>query len=288
MQTRVISRIAPTPSGYLHLGNAYNFILTWWLVRQKQGILHLRLDDSDRARVRDEYIQDIFDTLAWLGLDWDKGPRNGLEFQAKFSQTLKTEKYYELLKKIPGTYVCRCSRKDFKDFAPDPHRLRCPGNCRAKNLQFEPEKNCIRILTDEKDWATQDSGLFDFVVWRKDDTPAYHLASLSDDMEMQTTFIIRGTDLMPSTRAQIFLAEKLKAQSFIQTKFYHHELIKDQNLRKLSKSQNGNEHPLELRHLRQAGLEPADILTMLAPYLGHKVKDLSQLLKLPHPFNDCL
>ena len=79
------SRIAPTPSGFLHLGNALNFIFTWLVVRKNQGKLHLRIDDIDALRFRPEYLQDIFYALEWLGLDWDSGPSGPEDFLSHHS-----------------------------------------------------------------------------------------------------------------------------------------------------------------------------------------------------------
>ena len=87
------TRIAPTPSGYLHPGNAWSFLLTWLLARRDGGSIHLRIDDMDTARFRPEYIEDIFASLEWLGLDWDTGPRSLTEIQSTHSQHLRLERY---------------------------------------------------------------------------------------------------------------------------------------------------------------------------------------------------
>ena len=82
----VVSRLAPTPSGYLHLGNAVNFVLTWLLTRQAGGVLHLRIDDLDRARLRPAYLENIFRVIDWLGLDYDHGPTGPDDFLRHHSQ----------------------------------------------------------------------------------------------------------------------------------------------------------------------------------------------------------
>jgi len=87
---KIISRIAPTPSGYLHAGNAYNFILTYLFTRAQNGVLHLRIDDYDEARYRDEYAQNVFDVLEFLGLNYDCGAKNLSEFKSKFSSKFKS------------------------------------------------------------------------------------------------------------------------------------------------------------------------------------------------------
>ncbi|MGB1694341.1 MAG: glutamate--tRNA ligase family protein, partial [bacterium] len=89
----IVSRLAPTPSGYLHLGNAFSFILTWLLVRRLGGKLHLRIDDLDAPRLNQDCLEDIFIQLEWLGLDYDTGPQGPDDHLRRFSQSLKLEEY---------------------------------------------------------------------------------------------------------------------------------------------------------------------------------------------------
>jgi glutamyl/glutaminyl-tRNA synthetase len=112
---KIITRIAPTASGHLHLGNAYNFILTWWLARSSKGELALRIDDGDYERCRREYVEEIFKDLDWLGLDYDSGAIGVDDFFTHHSQTLKREHYFSYLSQLDKSYVCQCSRKKVKE-----------------------------------------------------------------------------------------------------------------------------------------------------------------------------
>jgi len=125
------SRLAPTPSGYLHLGNACNFLLTWLWIRHLGGELWLRIDDLDQARVRPEYIEDIFQQLDWLGLDTDQGPRSVGELQKTWTQQLRTERYLSALTTLKNTgalYRCICSRRQWQALVGEEGHY--PGTCR--------------------------------------------------------------------------------------------------------------------------------------------------------------
>jgi glutamyl-tRNA synthetase len=108
------TRIAPTPSGFLHAGNAVNFLITHELARAARGTLLLRIDDLDAERARPEYLDDIFRSLEWLGIDWDEGPTGPEDFLRNWSQRSRIERYSELLlglRKGGHLYACECSRK---------------------------------------------------------------------------------------------------------------------------------------------------------------------------------
>lgn len=106
----IASRIAPTPSGFLHAGNAYNFILTYLLIRSASGVLHLRIDDYDLSRYRQEFVQNIFDVLDFLEIDYDKGPINVSDFERNFSFKVRAKRYEDVLEKLDEIYICECSR----------------------------------------------------------------------------------------------------------------------------------------------------------------------------------
>lgn len=230
-KSEIISRLAPTPSGYLHLGNAFNFLLTWLWTRHLRGTLWLRIDDHDRARSRPEFIADIFETLDWLGLDWDRGPRDQVEFQQSFSQGDRYQEYFRLLDQLPSArnFACGCSRKEIHAASPDG---RYPGTCRKAGRDFEPGRTSLRFLTGP-DLA--ETPLRDFILWRRDNQPAYQLVSVAEDIKMETNLIIRGEDLYWSSRAQLALSQALEVNSFRQARFYHHPLVKNEQ-GKLSKS----------------------------------------------------
>ncbi|WP_303312203.1 glutamate--tRNA ligase family protein [Hymenobacter sp. BT730] len=247
----VVSRLAPTPSGYLHLGNAVNFVLTWLLVRRAHGTLHLRIDDLDRARLRPAYLDNIFRTIEWLGLDYDQGPSGPEDFERSYSQQHRLAEYQQLLDKlraVPGLlYACRCSRTDILRAS---HNGLYPGTCRQQHVSFDIPETAwrahvpltLRIAFTDL-WQGQievplAQNLGDFVVRKKDGTAAYQIGSIADDVRLGTTLIVRGLDLLPSTAAQLWLAAQVPATAaFSTTRFVHHPLLPAANGQKLSKSQ---------------------------------------------------
>lgn len=220
-------RIAPTPSGYLHSGNALNFVLTWALARKAGAKLWLRIDDSDQPRVRDAYLENIFETLNWLGLDWDEGPESVEDFKRNHSQSLKTEYYFSELQKVKGLFACDCTRSQLKDFES------YPKTCLNKKLKLERGRNAFRIETD-KSWDIAPE-FFHCILWRKDDLPAYQWVSLIEDRDQGVTDLVRGVDLIESTRFQLALSQRCQAP-FVE-KSVHHPLLEKEG-KKLSKSQN--------------------------------------------------
>ncbi len=240
------SRIAPTPSGYLHVGNAYNFLVTHReAVIKRGGELFLRIDDSDIDRSKDEYIRDIFESLEWLGIKIDHGPKDLVDFKQNFSQSLKTSSYFEFLKKVPNLYNCTCSRSFLKENS-------CP--CIEISLPFEKHKTAVKI----------DSPHGSFILWRKEDLPSYHLTSLYHDIEMNINFIVRGEDLTQTSIEQFFLAESIKDQVFTKAVFMHHPLIKDAKGQKISKTSGGKTPSREsLISFREQGKSPEDLIQSL-------------------------
>lgn len=252
------SRLAPTPSGYLHLGNAVNFIRTWLLVRKLGGRLKLRIDDLDCDRCRPEYIEDIFRQLDWLGLDWDEGPAGPDDFVRRHSQRLRLDRYREELENLlvrAPVFACTCSRKQIREHSTTGLY---PGTCRgerprpaaphALRVAVEPG-TLVRVDNREVELAQV---MGDFLIWRRDGLPAYQLASLVDDLDDRTNLIVRGQDLLASTAAQIFLAEKLGKTEFSRVAFHHHPLLSGVDGRKLSKSDDA----LSLTALRSQGKQP--------------------------------
>ncbi len=282
----IISRIAPTPSGYLHLGNAFNFIYTWSLTRQKGGKLHLRIDDSDTKRCRDEFIEDIFDSLEWLGVDWDHGPKSTSDFKSNYSQTAKVEHYFKSLDNIEGLYSCSCSRREISNVSPTGIY---PKICLDKNISFELGKTAIRmnvtpntviLVGDES--VQLDKVMGDFVIWTKDKTPAYQLVSLLEDIEMGVNLIVRGDDLLHSTAAQLYMASKMKKNnSFYNTEFIHHKIIEDNKGKKLSKRGNS----VSLKSMRKQNVSPLEVLRRIAsimeidPNLINSIDDILNVMR---------
>lgn len=250
----VIGRLAPTPSGYLHKGNAFNFLLTDYLVHSRNGSLRLRMDDLDAARVNESYLNDIFDALHWLQIPWESGPRNVHEQLAQYSQLLRRKTYDIYIERLIRTgrvYACSCSRASLK------RTERC--SCKKKNLPLDLPETALRISTEharvefDDAWAgncTFDlhDDMHDFVIRRKDGIPAYQVVSLADDLLYETTIIVRGQDLLPGTAAQIWLARLLELKRFEEVQKYHHPLITGTHQQKLSKSAGDT----SLKHFRES------------------------------------
>lgn len=237
----VISRIAPTPSGRLHIGNAVNFLLTWLTVRLHGGTLLLRIDDLDQARCRPEYVDDIFSSLAWLGIEPDAGPSGTAEFYAHYSQTLRYDAYRDALELMrergAHLFACRCSRKTLAGAA------RYPGTCRDRGLTLRPMQTALRIAIPDKSVITLEEKRIapartvgDFILWRKDDIPAYQLVSTIEDRDAGVNVVVRGRDLYESSVAQLYLAPFLDAATFSKARFLHHDLILRPDGSKFSKS----------------------------------------------------
>lgn len=264
------SRIAPTPSGFLHLGNAVNFLLVWVMVRARGGALKLRIDDADAARTRPEYVEDIFRQLEWLGITWDEGPQSPDEFYRRHSQLLRVDRYHqtvELLRQEGHVFACTCSRSLLRSAGSSVYPGTCRGRAAPPGEEFAlrlqvPEETVVRVQDTVVPLGRR---MGDFVVWRRDDAPAYQLASVVDDIDGRINLIVRGEDLLESTAAQLFLAAKLKdAGSFLDAAFYHHPLVADAGGRKLSKSQNAH----SLAAFRSGGGSAAQVYQAAAAMLG--------------------
>jgi len=226
------SRLAPTPSGYLHTGNVVNFLVIDAISRSLGATLTLRIDDLDQPRVRDEYVADIFTTLEWLGIECHEGPRSGSEL-ATWSQVTRIGLYRDALDVLlagPDVYPCMCTRSDWNGYSGSD----CPGSCRQRVEAFEPGAASVRLHLEGQPDAT---------LWRRDGIPAYHLASVVDDDVTGVDVVVRGSDLEPSTVVQRRISELLPGSTFQQARVLHHPLIQA-NGRKLSKSTGAQAAPL--------------------------------------------
>lgn len=279
------SRLAPTPSGYLHLGNAVNFLITWLMVRTAGGILKLRIDDADSDRTQPEYIEDIFCQLDWLGITWDDGPSGPDDFLRHHSQRLRQERYRAVLEELAATgllFPCACSRKQIREHSASGLY---PGTCRGRH-QPPAGEHSIRLAVPAETMVqvgdqpvSLGAAMGDFVLWRRDNQPAYQLASLVDDLDDRITCIVRGKDLLASTAAQLYLATLLGAtgEPFRNITFHHHPLIPGAGGQKLSKSDNA----LSLHAMREAGVTPVLIYQAAARVLElnpYPVESLDDLL----------
>jgi glutamyl-tRNA synthetase len=273
------TRIAPTPSGFLHPGNLLNALLAWLMARSAGGTVRLRIDDLDAPRARPEYVEDLFRTLDWIGLDWDLGPQTVEEHLRSGSQQHRLPLYEALLRQLTDAgapvYACACSRRELA--------LRpCP--CRVQGWPLDRPDTAWRLHTPpDARTAWQDLALGpvsaapaevlpDFVIRRRDGIPAYQAASLADDLAFGTTLIVRGEDLLPSTAAQLWLAGCLGRPDW-QPAWLHHPLLRSPEGGKLSKSAGAQARPL-----RESGLQPAALYRMAAAWLGLEADSLSGLL----------
>ncbi len=265
------SRIAPTPSGLLHLGNGVNFAVTWTLVRAAGGILRLRIDDADSGRTRPEFVEDVFRQLDWLGIDWDEGPSGVDDFFRNHSQLLRRGRYLEFLsalRRAGAVYPCSCSRREIRAAAANGLY---PGTCRSGVRRGGPFALRLRVADNA---AVKVDGVAvplarrmgDFVLWRKDDLPAYQLASLADDIDGGINLIVRGEDLVESSAAQLYLASLLGGEGagFAAARFVHHPLVRGRDGEKLAKSKGS----LTLAAMRAAGAAPAVVWGHAARFLG--------------------
>lgn len=275
MQQRALTRFAPTPSGFLHLGNIFSFAITNAIAHQSGAEILLRIDDLDRERMRPEYVNDIFETLHFLGIQWNRGPNDAADFEQHFSQLHRTTLYQEKLDQLHNKgllFACNCSRTQL---LADNKEGVYSGRCRDKQIPLNTPGVNLRLYTDDRTIkvnscdgtqvnTTLHPSMKDFVVRKKDDMAAYQLASLADDIHFGVDLIVRGTDLWPSTLAQLYLADVLEEQTFQDTAFFHHALIPNSNGEKLSKSAGDT----SIRFWREKGYAGQAVLSMLARHSG--------------------
>jgi glutamyl/glutaminyl-tRNA synthetase len=277
-------RLAPSPTGYLHLGHARTFWAAHERARAAGGALVLRDEDLDPARSRAEFAAAMSEDLRWLGVEWQEGPDVGGPF-APYRQSERRALYLEAWARLVGgghVYPCVCSRRDIARAAEAPHEGRAgaahapqddephyPGTCRpfagaepvagaepaGLNWRFRVPDGEAIVFEDLKQGrqsfvAGRDFG--DFVVWRRDDVTAYQLAVVVDDALMRITEVVRGADLLKSTARQMLLQRALRYPT---PAYFHCDLLTDERGERLAKRHES----LSLRHLRAAGLTPAEV-----------------------------
>src|SRR3989440_6470716 len=262
-------RLAPSPTGYLHLGHARTFWIAQQRAQQFGGALVLRNEDLDHTRCKKEFISTTIEDLRWFGFRWQEGPDCGGPF-GPYNQSERFANYRAALEELRVCgflHPCTCSRKDILDALSAPHEGDdepiYPGTCRSNpqseigNRKFSwrfrvPDGEAISFIDGhfgpQRFVAGKDFG--DFVVWRHDDVPAYQFAVVVDDAAMQITEVVRGADLLKSVARQLLLYRALGLQA---PDFYHCPLMTDENGIRLAKRHD----PLSLRKLRQRGETPA-------------------------------
>lgn len=288
-------RLAPSPTGYLHVGHARTFWTAFQRAREAAGTLVMRIEDLDPDRCRATYAEAAVEDLRWLGIRWHEGPDKGGPF-APYLQSRRLDVYLDAWRRLLRNgylYPCRCSRKDLENALAAPHESALPGapgdpqidplddepiypgTCRPQlgnkltddelqqgiNWRFRvPDGETIefhdRNLGLQRFVAGRDFG--DFVVWRRDGVPSYQLACVADDAAMGVTEVVRGADLLKSTARQILLNRALDFQN---PAWFHCALVVDHNGRRLAKRHDS----LSLGALRQRGLTPMNILSAELP-----------------------
>ena len=268
-------RLAPSPTGLLHIGHARTF----WIAAQRAvehgGTLVLRNEDLDPQRCRPEFVEAMIEDLHWLGIHWSEGSDRGGPY-APYSQSQRRDFYLEGWRQLRDAgfiYPCTCSRKDVAQSVTAPHNETddepiYPGKCRTRtdahsfsqpagvNWRFRvPDNEEIQFtdlhLENQCYVAGQDFG--DFLVWRRDDVPAYQIAVVVDDAAMQITEVVRGADLLKSTARQILLC---RALGIPVPQYYHCDLVRDRSGARLAKRHDA----LSIRHLRERGTTPEEVL----------------------------
>ena len=269
-------RIAPSPTGYLHLGHARTFWLAHQRARQVGGEILLRIDDLDGPRCRPEFVDAAIEDLRWFGLDWDGEPITQSARQASYQNALLQ------LARNGHLYPCYCSRKDIQQAAAAPQEgddeTIYPGTCRPPEPtsfdafdweQFQAEFNqprerrvpCWRYRLSKEEliqFTDGNSGtqtfqvgksFGDFVAWRRDGLPSYQLACVVDDADLEITEVVRGEDLLASTARQLCIYRNLNLGP---PTWWHAELMRDENGQRLAKRHDS----LNLRTLREQGADP--------------------------------
>jgi len=264
-------RIAPSPTGYLHLGHARTFWIAAERARTRNGRLVLRIEDLDGPRCKPEFVAAIQEDLKWFGFRWDEGPDVGGPY-APYAQSERMDLYrqaFERLRCAGWIYPCKCSRRDVMRALAAPHAGEeepvYPGTCREMRIDMQsgnrinwrfrvPDGETIEFHDGhyglQRFVAGKDFG--DFVVWRHDDLPSYQLAVVSDDATMKITEVVRGADLLMSTARQILL---YRALGWTPPAFYHCDLMTDESGVRLAKRNDA----LSLRRLRETGQSPGQI-----------------------------
>ena len=274
------TRFAPTPSGYLHMGNLLSFTITDYIAKKENAEILLRIDDLDAARTKDIYIRDVFDTLNFFGIQWNYGPLDLNDFKENFSQANRITFYNDalaLLRDKGLVYACICSRKTPNSVTATPSNT-C--DCAELEISLDSANAAWRFKTangQQTEIFTYGKGLLkatlpeamkNFIVKKKDGHPSYQLSSVIDDVYFGVDLVIRGNDLYPSTIAQNILSDALGKDEFKQVAFLHHPLIYDLKGEKLSKTDGAT----ALENLRRAGLTAIDFYNQLAAMLGYKQK----------------
>ncbi len=288
-----VGRLAPSPTGALHLGHARSFLIAWWHARSRGGSIVLRWEDLDDARSSDKFIDLAQKDLEWLGLDWDGDA---------LRQSQRREAIVEQARELERrglAYACTCSRADIRSVVAAPHASdqepTYPGTCRAADRTMataetqtgKPAGLRFRVRNEAVTFADQILGQMsanlaehpgDFLILRRDKTPAYQLSVVVDDAYQGVTEVVRGDDLLSSTPRQLALFQALGLSA---PSYYHVPLVVDEQGKRLAKRDAAR----SLSSLRQRGVDPRCIVTWAARSCGLVVDGLATAAQLTHAFD---
>ncbi len=267
-------RIAPTPSGHLHLGHGRTFWIAQQRAAQRGSQLLLRNEDLDLEHCKPQFAADMLTDLRWLGLRWDEGPDVGGPF-APYVQSQRLSHYHDVWRQLVARqviYLCRHSRRDVQQALRAPHdeqqemifppKLRprdFDRNCSSPgetNWRFRvPDGRAISFVDQRMGPVSRTAGLDfgDFLVWRKDGFPSYELAVVADDCAMRISEVVRGEDLLTSTARQLLLYAALHESP---PQFFHCPLLLDEQGRRMAKRSQSK----SIRQLRAEGHNPAELV----------------------------
>jgi glutamyl-tRNA synthetase len=278
----LVGRLAPSPTGGLHLGHARTFLLAWLAVRRGGGRLVLRVEDIDTTRVRPGMAEAAVADLRWLGLDWDEGPDVGGP-HAPYEQSRRLDRYAEALGRLKArelVYPCTCTRAEIARAASAPHAEdegpTYPGTCSGRTageadaLGSRPFAWRFRVAPGEVCWGDRVLGGCsldpsriggDFTIARSDAGPSYQLAVVVDDGAMGVNQVVRGEDLTTSTPRQILLHRALGSEP---PEYAHVPLAVGPDGRRLAKRDGS----IKLSTLREAGVDPRRLVSWIARSCG--------------------
>lgn len=277
------TRLAPSPTGALHLGNARTFLVNWALARQRGWEIVLRIEDLDGPRIKAGADRDAIEMLRWLGIDWDEGPTYQLADLSRYRAAL------EQLSNAGLIYPCRCTRSEVASAQSAPHgngEMRYPGTCRPTDCRVRPPggtecakgtnqpwDTCWRMIAPDGPMTFRDGfagersinvqqTVGDFVVATKAGLPAYQLAVVVDDAAQRVTHIVRGDDLLNSTPRQMLLYDALGFSP--RPSYIHLPLVIGEDGRRLAKRHGDT----RLAEYRRRGVRPERVIGLLAEWCG--------------------
>ena len=277
MTAGIVTRFAPSPTGFLHLGHAYSALFAWVCARGAGGRFLLRIEDIDRGRCRPEFADAILEDLAWLGLEWDGPVRRQSEHFDDYARAL------DRLTAMGLIYPCFCTRAEIQaeiaQAGGAPHDSEgplYPGTCRGRSVEDRQrriaagESYALRLDMAQAamragplEWEDSEAGRVaadplshgDIVLARKDTPASYHLAVTVDDALQGVTLVTRGRDLFGATHVHRLLQALLDLPT---PRYWHHQLLTDASGKRFAK----RDRSLTLRALREAGKTPAQVREM--------------------------